>query len=140
VWCIVGGGFMKVTAGILLYRQVNKKIQILLVHNGRSWSLPKGTVNGKETTKAAACRELFEETKLKAPIDLIELGHVIDFQKPEKLHCFIAEYEKKKSPTASSEIVHCRFYSLTRARKLIAAYQLPLLECLIAIEKIRTVA
>jgi 8-oxo-dGTP diphosphatase len=132
--------FMKITAGILLYRLANKKIQILLVHNGRTWSLPKGTLNGKETTKAAACRELFEETKLKAPVDLIDLGYVIDFQKPEKMHCFIAEYKKKKSPTASSEIVRCGFFSLNRARKLIAAYQMPLLECLIAIERLQQAA
>jgi 8-oxo-dGTP diphosphatase len=127
---------MKVTSGVLLYRLTDKKIQLLLVHNGRNWSLPKGTLNSKESAKAAACRELFEETKLKAPNEMIELGHIIDGQKREKLHCFIAEYRKKKSPAAGAEIKRCQFFSLARARKLIASYQLPLLDCLAAIEVI----
>lgn len=131
---------MKFTAGVLLYRLTKGKIELLLVNNGRTWSLPKGTINSKESPRAAACRELLEETKLKAPSDLIDLGHVVDFQKPEQLRCFIAEYTKKKNPTPAAEIRQCSFVTLSRARKLIAPYQIPLLECLIAIEKLSSSA
>lgn len=131
---------MKVTAGVLLYRICADGLELLLVSNGKSWSLPKGTVNLKESAISAAKRELLEETKLKAPDDLINLGHVISNEKPEKLHCFIAEYRKKKMPVASKEIKECGFFPLNVAFKIIAAYQKPLLECLTAIEAIEQVA
>jgi len=62
---------MKKSAGILVYRKKNGKIQIFLVHPGgpfwknkdlNSWSIPKGEVENNEDLKNTAIREFEEET------------------------------------------------------------------------------
>jgi predicted NUDIX family NTP pyrophosphohydrolase len=62
---------MKQSAGILLFKKVNKKIEVLLVHPGGpfwknkdlgSWSVPKGEFADEETARDAARREFKEET------------------------------------------------------------------------------
>jgi predicted NUDIX family NTP pyrophosphohydrolase len=62
---------MKKSAGILLYRIKNYKIEVFLVHPGGpfwknkdmgSWSIPKGEFDGKEDPLKAAIREFKEET------------------------------------------------------------------------------
>ncbi|MDB5258434.1 MAG: hydrolase [Chitinophagaceae bacterium] len=62
---------MKQSAGILLYKQVNKKTFVFLVHPGgplwknkdlESWSIPKGEFVAPEKAMDAALREFEEET------------------------------------------------------------------------------
>jgi predicted NUDIX family NTP pyrophosphohydrolase len=62
---------MKKSAGILIYRKKNGKIQIFLVHPGgpfwknkdlNSWSIPKGEIENEEDLKNTAIREFEEET------------------------------------------------------------------------------
>jgi len=62
---------MKKSAGILIYRKKDGKIQIFLVHPGgpfwknkdlNSWSIPKGEVESNEDLKSTAIREFEEET------------------------------------------------------------------------------
>jgi predicted NUDIX family NTP pyrophosphohydrolase len=62
---------MKKSAGILIYRKKNGKIQVFLVHPGgpfwknkdlNSWSIPKGEVETEEDLKNTAIREFEEET------------------------------------------------------------------------------
>jgi predicted NUDIX family NTP pyrophosphohydrolase len=61
----------KQSAGILLYRNINKQLEIFLVHPGGpffknkddgSWSIPKGEFLDEEDPLAAAKREFAEET------------------------------------------------------------------------------
>jgi predicted NUDIX family NTP pyrophosphohydrolase len=61
----------KQSAGILLYRNINKQLEIFLVHPGGpffknkdngSWSIPKGEFLDEEDALAAAKREFAEET------------------------------------------------------------------------------
>ncbi len=61
---------MKKSAGILLYRQINKSLEVFLVHPGGpfwknkdegAWSIPKGEFTDEEDTLDAAKRELKEE-------------------------------------------------------------------------------
>lgn len=67
----------KLSAGILLYRHVDRRLNVLLVHPGGpfwakkdlgAWSIPKGEYTDTEDAQAAALRELTEETGL-------DLGH-----------------------------------------------------------------
>jgi predicted NUDIX family NTP pyrophosphohydrolase len=62
---------MKRSAGILLYRRINKKIEFFLVHPGGplwakkdagAWSIPKGEYEDGEDPLKAAQREFEEET------------------------------------------------------------------------------
>jgi len=62
---------MKKSAGILIYRKKNGKIQVFLVHPGgpfwknkdlNSWSIPKGEIENEEDLKNTTLREFEEET------------------------------------------------------------------------------
>ncbi len=64
---------MKESAGILLYRRVNGRLEVLLVHPGGpfwinkdagAWTIPKGEIDPGEDPLACALRELYEETGL----------------------------------------------------------------------------
>ena len=71
------------SAGILVYRFVGRRLQILLVHPGgpfwagkdqAAWSIPKGLFEADETPLEAAKREFQEETGFAADGDFIDLG------------------------------------------------------------------
>ncbi len=61
----------KQSAGILLYRNINNKLEVFLIHPGGpffknkdegAWSIPKGEFLDDEDALAAAKREFLEET------------------------------------------------------------------------------
>ena len=73
----------QISAGILLYRFRNKKLEVLLVHPGGpfwfnkdagAWSIPKGLCHESEPLMEAAKREFKEETGFYVDGDFIELG------------------------------------------------------------------
>ncbi len=73
------------SAGILLFRFRNKKLQGMLVHPGGPfwankddgvWSIPKGLVAGGENPLGAARRELKEETGFEVDGEFIDLGEL----------------------------------------------------------------
>jgi predicted NUDIX family NTP pyrophosphohydrolase len=75
----------KVSAGLLMYRFQNGKLETLLVHLGGpfwakkelgAWFIPKGEVEPGEDVLAAARREFEEETGLKPVGELTPLGSV----------------------------------------------------------------
>jgi len=65
----------KVSAGVLLYRRREGRLEVLLVHPGGpfwagkdrgAWSIPKGEVEPREDFLVRARQELLEETGLRA--------------------------------------------------------------------------
>jgi predicted NUDIX family NTP pyrophosphohydrolase len=73
----------KKSAGILLYRKREGRIEVLLVHPGgpfwrgkdeRAWSIPKGLPDPGEDLLAAARREFEEETGFPVGGDFVELA------------------------------------------------------------------
>lgn len=77
----------KTSAGLLLYRVRDKRLQVLLVHPGGpfwknkdlgAWSIPKGEFEEGEDPLRSAIRELQEETGIciDDAADFIELGSV----------------------------------------------------------------
>jgi 8-oxo-dGTP pyrophosphatase MutT (NUDIX family) len=59
------------SAGGVVHRTVNGRIQVLLVHrrSPRLWALPKGTPDSGETVEETALRETREETGLEVVIE-----------------------------------------------------------------------
>ncbi|MFB9321264.1 NUDIX domain-containing protein [Cryptosporangium minutisporangium] len=76
----------KRSAGLLLFRTVDDRLEVLLGHMGGpfwarkdagAWSVPKGEYTADETPEAAARREFAEELGLPAPDGpLLPLGEV----------------------------------------------------------------
>jgi predicted NUDIX family NTP pyrophosphohydrolase len=75
----------KQSAGLLMYRRRDRRIEIFLVHPGGpfwekkdwgAWSIPKGEYAEGENPLAAARREFTEETGFEADRNLIDLGNV----------------------------------------------------------------
>lgn len=132
---------MKKTAGVLLYRFKKTSLQVLLVHNGNTWSIPKGSVKVTETTRRAAKRELKEETGLKAPSGLVDLGSVDKRTAAgERLYCFLGEYSDRKAPKPAREIQKAKFVLVATAIRVIEKYQAPLLLSLLTVQQLRRMA
>jgi predicted NUDIX family NTP pyrophosphohydrolase len=76
---------MKQSAGILLYRLNENRLEVLLVHPGgpfwekkdeHAWSIPKGEFTDNEDSLTAAKREFQEETGFAADGSFFELNPV----------------------------------------------------------------
>lgn len=76
----------KISAGLLMYRQVGKVLEIFLAHPGGPyffhkddgyWGIPKGLVEYQEDLLTAARREFLEETGITAVGKFITLGQVV---------------------------------------------------------------
>jgi len=73
----------KVSAGLLLYKIVDRELRVLLVHLGGplwakkdAWFIPKGEVEPGENLESAAAREFREETGFEPRPPFIPLGSV----------------------------------------------------------------
>jgi len=73
------------SAGILLYRYSNNRLEVLLVHPGGpfwsgrddgAWSIPKGLIEADEDFLQAAKREFKEETGFEVDGQFIDLGTI----------------------------------------------------------------
>jgi predicted NUDIX family NTP pyrophosphohydrolase len=92
---------MKESAGILLYRNAGKALEVLLAHPGGpfwskkdlgAWSIPKGESDDGEDLVACALRELEEELGSPPALsedDLLDLGSVR--QSSKVVHAWAAE-------------------------------------------------
>ena len=88
------------SAGILLFRFKNRKLEVMLVHPGGpfwanrdegAWSIPKGLIDENETALDAAKREFKEETGFEVEGAFIELG---ELKQPSKKTVHAWAFEK----------------------------------------------
>ena len=101
----------KKSAGILLYRSINKNLEVFLVHPGGpfwknkdegAWSIPKGEFDEKEDALEAAIREMKEETGITLKGDFMALTPIK--QKSGKLvYAFAKEHDLDPSEIKSNE-------------------------------------
>lgn len=127
------------SAGVLLYRQGETGLELLLVHpagnyNRRApWSIPKGLIDPAESAEVAARRELCEETGL-AVAELLPLGSVAYQKSPKEIHAFAARVAGDAEPRPGCwEVDQVRFMSIDEARRLLHPDQTPLIDRLLAL-------
>jgi predicted NUDIX family NTP pyrophosphohydrolase len=98
------------SAGILLFRFKNEKLEVLLVHPGGpfwtkkdngAWSIPKGLTEENENLLDAAKREFKEETGIEAEGEFIDLGKL---KQPSKkiIHAWALEKDLDESKIRSN--------------------------------------
>lgn len=145
---------MRVSAGILLYRQTGEGLQVLLAHPGGPlflkrdnghWSVPKGEPDPDEPLLDAARREFTEETGQPLPDgSLLELGSIT--QKGGKVvHAWALEgdldpetarsetFELEWPPRSGRlqtfpEIDRVAWFDLDEARRRVKDTQIPLID------------
>jgi predicted NUDIX family NTP pyrophosphohydrolase len=149
---------VKESAGVLVYRRTNGRLEVLLVHPGGpfwrnkdegAWTIPKGEVDAGEEAVVCARRELREETGLAFDGPLVELPAVR--QKAGKLvrawaaeadfdpatltsTTFDMEWPPRSGRRASfPEVDRAAWFDLDTARAKINAAQAALLDSLRAV-------
>lgn len=122
-----GGVFRKAaeekSCGAVIWRTVSGERQYLLVrHNGGHWSFPKGHVEGAETERETAAREILEETGLTAEIDTGFRQVVTYSPKPDVIKdvvFFTATPTGGQEHAQESEISQLGWFSLQEAAGLV---------------------
>ncbi len=99
------------SAGILLYRFVNKQLEVLLVHPGGpyhihkdivAWSIPKGLFEEGESALAAAKREFQEEIGQELKTDKFIQLSPIKQKAGKEVHAWAAEGDLDVSTVQSN--------------------------------------
>lgn len=147
------------SAGLLLFRLREGRLEVLLVHPGGPlwknrdegvWSLPKGLIDAGEEPLAAAVREVREETGYEARGPFLPLGMVklasgkriyawacegdLD---PSQIRSNLVEIEfppKSGRKIAVPEVDRGQWFPLETARKKIHPAQVPFLDRLAALK------
>jgi predicted NUDIX family NTP pyrophosphohydrolase len=131
---------MKQSAGTLLYRQHDDRLEVLLVHpsgpynRGKPWGIPKGVPDADEALEDAARRETREETGVVMTGPLVEIGFIDYTRTRKRVHCFAGPAPADAVPTTASwEVDRAEFVALDQARSLIHPEQAPFLDRLLAL-------
>ena len=127
------------SAGTLLYRYRDGRLEVLLIHPSGAyhrrtpWGIPKGVPNEGEDLEQTARRETMEETGVAAgeltPLDFIQYHKV-----SKRVHCFAGPAPADAAPNCECwEVDGVEFVPLDEARRRIHPDQLPFLDRLEAL-------
>ena len=126
------------SAGTLLYRRHNGKLEVLIVHpwgpyNRRApWSIPKGRTNPGEDVETAARRETREETGVEAG-PLHSIGTVDLARSRKRIHGFAGPAPDDAAPHGDQkEVDEAKFVAIDRARFLLHPAQVTFLDRLLS--------
>ena len=151
----------KQAAGILLYRQGSRGLEVLLAHPGGplwarkdlgAWTIPKGQFGDNESALDAAKREFEEEMGSPANGEFAELGSIkqpsgkvvhaftaeSDFDvKTVKSNLFTLEWPPKSGRKGQfPEVDRALWFSIAEARKRILRGQEPFIDRLLTLLKV----
>lgn len=146
------------SAGVLLYRRVDQRLEVLLGHPGGpfwarrdagAWAIPKGGIEPGEAEEAAARREFAEEMGVVLDLPLRHLA-TIRQGGGKRVHAFVAEgdfditrqrsieFEMEWPPRSGKlqrypEVDRAAWFPIDAARSMILRSQEPLLDALEAL-------
>jgi predicted NUDIX family NTP pyrophosphohydrolase len=146
----------KESAGLLLYRRTNGRLEVLLAHPGGpywsgrhegAWSLPKGGIHPGEDPLDSARREFVEETGFTPQPPFIPLGQITQ-RGGKVVHAWAFEGDCDPARVTSAttfvewpprsgrqvevpEVDRVAFFDLAEARRAINVAQIELLDRLI---------
>ena len=130
---------MKRSSGILLYRESESGLEVLLVHpsgaynKNAPWGIPKGEPDPEEPLEATARRETQEETAISVDCPLVPLDSILYRRSRKEVFGFAARAPESAIPRCASwEIDGARFMTLEEARQRIHPDQRPFLDRLVA--------
>ena len=148
------------SAGVLLFREVDGSLEVLLAHPGGpywrnkdagAWQIAKGAVEPGETPVVAALRETEEELGLRIEGDLIPLGQLrqaggklvhafavrADFEPAALIsNAFEMEWPPRSGRLESfPELDAVRWFDLAEARAMMLPSQIPFLDRLEALRR-----
>ena len=140
----------KRSAGILVFRRTNGRLEVFLVHPGGpfffrkdkgAWTIPKGECEPGEDAFSTAKREFNEETGFTIEGSYIELGHIRQ-QGGKLVQAWAIESDLDPAQLKSNtftlngrvfpEVDRGAWYSLDRAREALNVGQVRLLDRLVA--------
>lgn len=114
---------MKHSAGTLLFRRIDGRLEVLIVHpsgnyNRRApWSLPKGLPEPEEALEQTARRETLEETGVRAG-ELFPIGHVDYTKSRKRVFGFAGPAPDDTDPRCASwEVDRAEFCDIQTARE-----------------------
>jgi predicted NUDIX family NTP pyrophosphohydrolase len=137
------------SAGLVMYRRVGERLEVLLVHpsgnyNRRApWGIPKGLPDEGESLADAAVRETQEETGVNVVVGdkgslpdsvaadsrLVSLSHIDYTRSRKRVHAFAVEAPADVvAHPASWEVDRAEFLPLEEAERLIHPEQRPFLD------------
>lgn len=145
----------KRSAGLLMYRVRNQRIEAFLVHPGGpfwankdkgAWTIPKGGISEDEEPLESAKREFQEETSFVPQGEFVELGTIRQLSgklvqgwafegdcDPKQLSSNLCEMEwppRSKKMIEVPEVDRGQWFSIDAARESILASQRPFLDSL----------
>jgi 8-oxo-dGTP pyrophosphatase MutT (NUDIX family) len=121
----------QVSAGGVAFRpsEFEPEVAIVAVSPGERWQLPKGLIDKDESPEAAALREVREEagieTKLLAPIDIVEYWYVSErrgrrVRYHKFVHFFLMAYRGGDVSNHDHEVSEARWVSIDEAVRMLA--------------------
>ena len=132
------------SAGTLLYRDQEGRLEVLLVHPSgnynrhKPWSIPKGLPDDGESLEDAARRETLEEAGVTAgPLE--PLGSIEYTKSRKQVHAFAGTCQDGVPRCASWEVDRAEFVAIERARELLHPDQRPFLDRLEEMLKSRNI-
>lgn len=149
----------KLSAGLLMYRRYNGRLQVFLVHPGGPffakkdkgvWSIPKGEPSADEDLLQAALREFEEETGIKPQGEFLSLGTITqrggkivhawtfpgdrDDREPVRSNTFRMEWPPHSGTIREfPEVDRAAFFDEDTAREMMNPAQVPLIERLVSL-------
>ena len=113
---------IEVTSGAVVYRKKDGQLEYLLLESqnkGHFWGFPKGHVEGNESLKQTAEREIKEETQLTLPIDTSFYVYT-EYDLPNGNHKQMTLYTADLTANEdiqAEEIRNCGWFNYQDARK-----------------------